>query len=58
MQVINSLKAENNIISTKLRRVEGENVLKVRDCKSCLTVLVAFAINFDEGLMVYNSTSW
>lgn len=29
MQVINALKAENNIINTKLRRVEGENVLKV-----------------------------
>lgn len=29
MQVINALKAENNIINTKLRRVEGENILKV-----------------------------
>ena len=32
LQVINALKAENNIINTKLRRVEGENVLKVQ-CK-------------------------
>lgn len=28
-QIINALKAENNVINTKLRRVEGENVLKV-----------------------------
>ena len=28
-QIINALKAENNLINTKLRRVEGENVLKV-----------------------------
>ena len=31
MKIINALKAENNIINTKLHRVEGENVLKVRD---------------------------
>ena len=29
LQIINALKAENNILNTKLRRVEGENVLKV-----------------------------
>lgn len=29
LQTINALKAENNVINTKLRRVEGENVLKV-----------------------------
>ncbi|XP_027044647.1 IQ domain-containing protein E-like [Pocillopora damicornis] len=28
-KIINALKAENNILNTKLRRVEGENVLKV-----------------------------
>ena len=29
LQIINALKAENSVINTKLRRVEGENVLKV-----------------------------
>ncbi|XP_068711834.1 uncharacterized protein [Montipora foliosa] len=35
-KVINTLKAENNIISTKLRRVEGENVLKDRKMEDLL----------------------
>ncbi|XP_044172154.1 IQ domain-containing protein E-like isoform X5 [Acropora millepora] len=35
-KVINALKAENNIISTKLRRVEGENILKDRKMEDLL----------------------
>nr|XP_058944436.1 IQ domain-containing protein E-like isoform X2 [Pocillopora verrucosa] len=35
-KIINALKAENNILNTKLRRVEGENVLKDRKMEDLL----------------------
>ncbi|XP_020608604.1 IQ domain-containing protein E-like isoform X2 [Orbicella faveolata] len=35
-KIINALKAENNVINTKLRRVEGENVLKDRKMEDLL----------------------
>jgi len=35
-KTINALKAENNVINTKLRRVEGENVLKDRKMEDLL----------------------
>ena len=49
VQIINALKEENNVINTKLRRVEGDNILKVRNVKMLSLIANSKGEEFPKG---------